>query len=372
MPVCVCSYLHSLIESIAHNRRKFNEDNTLEVICCYSPVCVLPAEARWRYYCRQLGKTVMNRMPHLKDDALLLLTAAIWGFAFVAQRLGMRLIGPFTFNGIRFGLGSLALLPLIWLKPGTGRHGASGKRANGRGESPSAKKSIHFFGLIAGVVLFLAASLQQVGIIYTSAGKAGFITGLYVILVPLSGLIWGQKPGWGRWVGTVLAVGGLYLLSVTKGFSISRGDSLVLLSAFLWAAHGQLIGRFSPRTDPLQLASLQFAVCSLLSLITAGFLETIRLQAILQTAVPIVYGGLFSVGVAYTLQVVVQKTAHPTHAAVILSLEGVFAVLGGWLILGELLSLRGVLGCILMLMGIVFSQTSRRGNPANRKDRTGR
>ncbi len=338
----------------------------------YFQVGVLPAEARWRYYSRQLGKTEMNRMLFLKDDALLLLTAAIWGFAFVAQRLGMRFIGPFTFNGVRFALGSLALLPLIWPKSRAGRQGDSGKRANTPGETNAVRKSIHFFGLISGVVLFLAASLQQVGIVYTSAGKAGFITGLYVILVPLSGLFWGQKPGLGRWVGTVLAVSGLYLLSVTEGFSISRGDFLVLLSAFLWAAHVQLIGRFSPRTDPLQLASLQFAVCSLLSLITAGFLEPIHLRAILRTAVPILYGGLFSVGVAYTLQVVVQKTAHPTHAAVILSLEGVFAVLGGWLILGELLSLRGVLGCILMLAGMLFSQTSRRGNPANRQNRTGR
>jgi drug/metabolite transporter (DMT)-like permease len=223
---------------------------------------------------------------------------------------------------------------------------------------------VWLYGLVCGSVLFAAASLQQVGIVYTTAGKAGFITGLYVVLVPLSGLLWRQKAGWSRWVGAGLALAGLYLLSVTRGLTIARGDFLVLLSALFWTAHVQLIGWFSPKTDSLVLASIQFAVCALFSLVVALATETVVLEGILRAAVPILYGGLCSVGIAYTLQVVIQKTAHPAHAAIILSLEGAFAVLGGWLILGEVLSLRGLIGCALMLSGMIVSQTSLLRNPA--------
>jgi drug/metabolite transporter (DMT)-like permease len=301
-----------------------------------------------------------------KDDALLLLTAAIWGFAFVAQRAGMEHIQPFTYNGVRFALGSLSLIPLILLLRRRSRRkiGAQNPTSKGNrtGEDGSAK--VWLYGLLSGSVLFTAASLQQVGIVYTTAGKAGFITGMYVVLVPLSGLLWRQKAGWSRWVGAGLAVVGLYFLSISRGFTIARGDFLVLLSALFWTVHVQLIGWFSPKTDSLVLASIQFGVCSLFSLVVAAGTETIVLQGILRAAVPILYGGLCSVGIAYTLQVVVQKTAHPAHAAIILSLEGAFAVLGGWLILGEMLSLRGMIGCALMLGGMIVSQTSLLRNPA--------
>jgi len=210
--------------------------------------------------------------------------------------------------------------------------------------------------LLAGIILFGGASLQQVGIVYTTAGKAGFITGLYVILVPIIGLKWGQKSSTGTWVGAVLAVSGLYLLSVTEQFSIEKGDFLVLLGAFMWAAHVLWISWLSPRMNPIILASLQFAVCSVLSLGTAVAFEPVVWQAIVQAAVPILYGGLMSVGVAYTLQVVAQRKAHPAHAAIILSMEGVFAVITGWIILGETLSVRGLAGCALMLTGMVVSQ----------------
>ncbi|UCF99766.1 MAG: DMT family transporter [Spirochaetaceae bacterium] len=292
----------------------------------------------------------------VKDDSLLLLTAAIWGFAFVAQRAGMEHIQPFTYNGVRFALGSLSLIPLIFLlRHRSSRMGGSPRLRLGR----SAK-----YGLLCGSVLFTAASLQQVGIVYTTAGKAGFITGMYVVLVPLSGLLWKQRAGWSRWVGAGLALVGLYLLSITRDFAIARGDFLVLLSALFWTAHVQLIGLFSPKTDSLVLASIQFGVCSLFSLAVAAVAETVVLEGILRAAIPILYGGLCSVGIAYTLQVVIQKTAHPAHAAIILSLEGAFAVLGGWLILGEVLSLRGLLGCALMLAGMILSQTSTLRNPA--------
>lgn len=302
-----------------------------------------------------------------KDDALLLLTAAIWGLAFVAQRAGMEHIQPFTYNGVRFALGSLSLLPLILLLRNRSRRRIGAESATGKENSTREGRGakVWLYGLLSGSVLFTAASLQQVGIVYTTAGKAGFITGMYVVLVPLSGLLWRQKAGWSRWVGAGLAVAGLYFLSITRGFTIAKGDLLVLLSALFWTAHVQLIGWFSPKTNSLVLASIQFGVCSLFSLAVAAGTETVVLAGILRAAVPILYGGLCSVGVAYTLQVVVQKTAHPAHAAVILSLEGAFAVLGGWLILGEMLSLRGLIGCALMLGGMIVSQTSLLRNPAS-------
>jgi drug/metabolite transporter (DMT)-like permease len=287
-----------------------------------------------------------------KLDALLLLTAAIWGFSFVAQRAGMRYIGPYTFNGVRFALGALSLFPVIYLR-----------RRAVVSQPALIKRGV--YSLLAGVVLFLAASLQQLGLVHTSAGKAGFITGLYVVLVPLSGLLWGQRTGWGRWLGACLAVVGLYFLSVSRGFHMAWGDLLVLLSALFWTAHVQILGWLSPKMDTIQLAALQFMVCSVLSLVTALATETILIESILAAAVPLLYGGLCSVGIAYTLQVVVQKTAHPAHAAIILSLEGVFAVLGGWLLLNEVLSPRSLLGCALMLSGMIASQSSLISNPFN-------
>ena len=285
----------------------------------------------------------------LKSDTLLMLTATIWGFAFVAQRVGMDFVGPFTFNGVRFALGSLSLLPLLFFS----------RRQRSKIDSirphPSTKQVL-WGGCLAGIALYLGASLQQVGIVYTTAGKAGFITGLYVVIVPILGLLWRQRPGTGTWVGAFLAVVGLYLLSVTETLVIAFGDSLVLVGAFFWAGHVLLLGWLSPKVNPLMLAFLQFAVCSLLSLVTALFTEIITLQAIRQAGLPIFYGGVFSVGIAYTLQVVAQRKARPAHAAIILSLESAFAALGGWLILGEVLSLRGLMGCLLMLAGMLFSQ----------------
>jgi drug/metabolite transporter (DMT)-like permease len=302
----------------------------------------------------------------LKSDVLLLSAAAIWGFAFVAQRLGMRHVGPFLFNGIRFGLGSLSLLPVVRIgrKCGRGFRALAGTPLSGgtgaaRGDpAPFSSRQHLLAGLLAGSILFGGASLQQIGIIHTTAGKAGFITGLYVVLVPFLGLFLGHRPGWGRHVGAVLAAAGLYFLSVTGRFTVGRGDLLVLLSAFFWACHVLVIGWLSPRVHVITLACLQYAVCSVLSLFIALCVEPCQRSALARAGLPILYGGFFSVGIAYTLQVVAQRKAQPSHAAILLSLEGVFAVLGGWLILGETLTPRGALGCGLMLAAMFSSQSS--------------
>lgn len=285
----------------------------------------------------------------IKADALLLITATIWGFAFVAQRVGMDHVGPFTFNAVRFALGSLALVPLLLFSR------SQEKKYRKLIPAPS-RKIVLAGGGLAGLALFVGASLQQVGIITTTAGKAGFITGLYVVIVPLLGLVWRQVPELGTWIGVVFAVVGLYLLSVTEEFTICHGDLLVLAGAVFWASHVHLVGFFSTRVGSIKLAFLQFAVCSALSLITALRLESISLQSMLNGAVPILYGGFMSVGIAYTLQVVAQQEAPPAHASILLSLESVFAALGGWLLLNESLSARGLLGCGLMLAGMLLSQ----------------
>ncbi len=284
-----------------------------------------------------------------RADALLLLTAIIWGFAFVAQRVGMEYLGPFTFNGVRFALGSLSLVPLLLLT----KSSASPAKLL----VPRASRKTKVLGsAAAGLFLFSGASLQQVGLVYTTAGNAGFITGLYVVIVPILGLFLGQRTYMGAWLGAVLATLGLYFLSITEALTIAWGDLLVLIGSFFWAAHVLIIGRMSPRMDALKLAITQFAVCSLLSLLTAVALESPTWEGLGQAALPILYGGLGSVGVAYTLQVVAQKDAHPAHAAIFLSMEAVFAALGGWWLLNEILTPRALLGCGLMLTGMLLSQ----------------
>jgi len=287
-----------------------------------------------------MQKGVYNR----KAIIMLWITSAIWGFAFVAQRAGMEFIGPYTFNGIRFLLGSVSLIPLIfWMK-----HKQIGVAAK--------QKNILKGGLLAGVVLFAGASLQQAGMVYTEAGKAGFITGFYVILVPLIGIFIGQHITKLLWMGAIIALCGLYLLTINGPFVLQKGDFLILLSAFFWAMHVQIINKLVDTHAALPLAAFQFAICGLLSILTASVFETIAIDTILQAIWPLLYGGLMSVGIAYTLQVVAQQHVHPAYASIILSLETVFAVIGGWIFLHEMLSFRNILGCLLMLAGIVIVQ----------------
>lgn len=288
----------------------------------------------------------MSTRAHLKGDILLLFTAMIWGSAFVAQKIGMDHIGPFMYTGIRFALGALFVTPFM-LFLNRSRPFVLKQRTD---------PSLLLSGLLAGGFLFGGSILQQIGIIYTTAGKAGFITGLYVVIVPLFGLIWGLRPGKGVWAGAILAVSGLYLLTVEEGFSLGMGDTLVLICAVMYALHVLVIGWLAPRVDVLRLAVMQFWVCAGISLLIGIFVETLTWAAVKGAAAPILYGGLLSVGVGFTLQVVAQRKAPAAHAAIILSLETVFAVMAGLIILGETLPARGWAGCVLMLCGMVASQ----------------
>ena len=285
----------------------------------------------------------------MRSNMMLLMAAAIWGLGFVAQRLGMDHMGPFTFNGLRFLLGAFSLLPLLWwLKSRQPRQPA--------GQPSGDRRQLLIGGLLAGGVLFSAASLQQVGLLYTTAAKAGFITGLYIILVPVIGLALRHKTGANTWIGALIAMAGLYYLSVTEEFTIGYGDLLQVVGALFWAVHLLVLDHYSNRVAPIRLAGVQFVVCGLLSLITAFAIETPTLSGAVAGWQALLYAGLVSVGIGYTLQVVGQRGAHPAHAAIILSLETVFAAIGGVLLLGEHLDERAVVGCALMLAGMLISQ----------------
>lgn len=296
-----------------------------------------------------------------RADFLLLLAAVIWGFAFVAQRMGMEHIGPFMFNAIRFALGAFVMVIVIKGR-GTWRRG--GMETGGQGDreplSTGNRKLPAVYGVLLGIILFAGATFQQAGIVYTTAGNAGFITGLYVILVPVMGMFIGQKAGTNLWGGAVVAAVGLYFLSVTDQFTVLKGDLLVLVGAIFWAVHVLYTGWLSPRTSALRLAAVQYFICAALSLVSSFIFENTSLSGIYEAAIPLLYGGIFSVGIAFTLQIVGQKKAPPAHAAIILSLEAVFAVIGGVLILSETMTERKWLGCSLMLAGMLLAQVKSR------------
>jgi drug/metabolite transporter (DMT)-like permease len=339
----------------------------------------------------------------LKADILLLLTAGIWGFGFVAQRSGMEYVGPFTFNGVRFILGSLSLLPLIFFLK-KGKSGAS--EGASPGGKPRGRRGLPFASFAAGTCLFVAVTLQQLGIMFTTAGNAGFITGLYVVLTPIFGIFLGKKTGLPTWIGGGFTLTGLYFLSAAgHPDRINPGDMITLASALFWAFHVLLIDALVGRgreegkaeesgrmlIDPIRLSSGQFAWCGFYSLLAALFVEpfigewTARWDAgllsgglfswrslpamiaaigsepaaasgIVKALIPILYGGLASVGFAYTLQVVAQRDAPPAHATIILCLEGLFAALGGMVILGEKAGAFTFLGFALMLAGMLITQ----------------
>lgn len=278
----------------------------------------------------------------------MLIAAAIWGFAFVAQIEGMKNVGPFTFIAVRFALGALSLVPLMIL--------FWEKFSDNHLVRKSNSKLLLQGGIIAGILLFLGASFQQVGLQYTTAGNGGFITGLYVVMVPIAGIFWKHRTGVMTWIGAGLAAVGLYFLTSAGTVEMSLGNWLVFVCAICWTLHVIAIGSYSPRVDSIKLAFIQFALCSFLAFIVALIYEKFVLQEIMNAALPIIYAGVFSSGIAFTLQIVGQKVAPPAHASIILSLESVFAVLGGWLLLSETLGYRSIIGCVLMLCGMIMSQ----------------
>ena len=287
----------------------------------------------------------INQLSPLSSKLLLLLAAIVWGFAFVAQKVGMNTIGPMAFNGIRFLLGGFTLLPFIWYN--------SNRKVN---SDKKAEKSLWKAGLISGIVLFFAATIQQVGIIYTTAGNAGFITSFYVILVPIILVFFKHKIKFQVWIGALLALIGLYFLSVNQGFKLVAGDGLVFVSAFFWAIQVILASHYSTRFNIVKLAAIQFALTGFLSLFVSFFTEVYGMQNIYNSIIPLLYGGIFSVGLAFTFQLIGQKNVAPSHAVIILSTESLFAVIGGFLLLNEKLTSMEILGAALMLCGVLLSQ----------------
>lgn len=285
------------------------------------------------------------RSQALRADLLMLITAMIWGSVFVAQQLGMENIGPFLYSGLRFALASLVLIPVILLL-----------QRRSRQPSPAASRGLLLGGVIMGLALAIGINLQQVGLMFTTVTNSGFITGLYVIVVPLLGLFIGQKSSLGIWLGASLAVVGMFLLSVGEGFTVASGDWLQLAGAFVWGIHVLLVGFFASRHDPLRLALIQLVTCAVISLALALVFETATLDGILKATPAILYGGIFGVAIGFTLQVIAQQHAIASHAAIILSLEAVFAAIAGALLLGEMLALRGYLGCALMFAGMLLAQ----------------
>lgn len=283
----------------------------------------------------------------LKSNILLLMTAMIWGFAFVAQRVGADHVGAMTFNGVRFALGALSLVPVVLIF------------ARKTPMDAESRRQTLFASLAGGAALFVASLLQQWGVELTqSAGKAGFITSLYTVLVPVIGVLFlRRKTGLFIWLGAFLAVGGLYLLSMTGEEKAGIGDLVLIIGAIVWAGHILIIDYFNQKQiNAIVFAMGQFAVCSVLNLIGAIGFEEITVSGITAAGIPILYGGLMSVGVAYTLQILGQRGADPTAASVILSTESMFSAIGGILILGESMSVGGYIGCVLIFCGVVLAQ----------------
>ncbi len=284
----------------------------------------------------------------LRSSLLLLLGAVIWGSAFVAQSVGMDYIGPFTFNAVRSLIGTVSLLPLILILD---------RRKKKSGSSPAKRKEYIKACLVCGLVLFGATMCQQIGLQYTTVGKAGFITAMYIVLVPVLGIFLGRRPALRIWFCVLLACVGLYFLCINEGFSIEKGDLMMLGAAVLFAFQILAIAHFAPKVDSLKLSAGQFFVSGVVSLIIMFIIETPEIPQILAAWLPLLYAGVLSSGVAYTLQIIGEKDADPAIASLAMSMESVFSVLAGWVILGQVLSPREWIGCGLMFSAILISHT---------------
>lgn len=297
----------------------------------------------------------------LKNSLLLLLTATIWGVAFVAQSVSMDYIGGFTFNAVRNIIGAITLVPVILIfskqSPAADQNPADRQKAH---------KTLITGGICCGILLCLSSNFQQFGIKYTTVGKAGFITACYIIIVPIIGIFLKKKCSPFIWIAVLLSLGGLYLLCIIpgEGFSIGKGDTLVLICAVLFSFHILTVDHFSPLVDGVKMSCIQFLVCGILSGIPALIFENPNITNILQAWMPILYAGILSCGVAYTLQIVGQKGMNPTVASLIMSLESCISVIAGWLILGQNLSSREIFGCVLMFGAIMLAQLPQKSASA--------
>lgn len=278
---------------------------------------------------------------------MLFLAACIWGFAFAFQSQGLDYMGPFTFNGTRFFIGAVVLVPIIFIF-----------RKPGKKQKPTKKdiKTTLLGGVICGLCLCIASSLQQFALSYTSVGKAGFLTTLYIILVPIIGIFFKKKVSIMVWIGAALSVVGMYLLCVSETMSINKGDILAFCCAIVFAFHILSVDYFAPKMNGIVLSCLQFFFSGICAMILAFIFEHPTLTQILSGIGPLLYVGVMSSGVAYTLQILGQKNADPTIASLIMSLESAVSVIGGWLILHQKLTTKELLGCLLMFIAVVGVQ----------------
>ena len=284
----------------------------------------------------------------MQGNLMLLITAMIWGSAFVAQSKGMEYIGPFTFNFFRNFVGGFVLLPVIAIFN------------RGKTYEPAEKKSLDkntlIGGICCGIVLFIASSFQQYGLVYTTAGKAGFITALYIVIVPLLGLFMGRKVPKIIWGCVALAITGFWLLCIKEGFTVGIGDLMVLICAFFYSTHIVTIDRFSPKADGIKMSCIQFFTAGVLSLLPMLLWETIHMPSVMDAMWTILYAGVLSSGVAYTFQIIAQKYTEPTVATLLMSLESVFAALFGWIILSEKMAGKELFGCVLVFIAVILAQ----------------
>ncbi|MDD2483906.1 MAG: DMT family transporter [Eubacteriales bacterium] len=291
---------------------------------------------------------------------LLLLAAVIWGAGFVAQRAGMEYIGPLTFGACRFWLAFIALYPVVLLTNKMEQKALSkaGEDAVQKTAEDILKSKKIFFlaATLCGTILFCGSIFQQYGMVFTTAGKAAFITALYILLVPLFSLVLKHRPGIASLVGVGFGTIGLYFLCITESFTIAKGDFIVLIGAFFWAAHVLIIDRFLPHVNPAKLAMAQFGICALYSTIGMFIFESPTWETIVPCLVPIVYAGVFSAGVGFTLQIFGQRHTTPTVASLLLSMEAVFGAVFGFFLLHETMSNRELAGCALMFSALIISQ----------------
>ncbi len=286
----------------------------------------------------------------IKADLMLIVLAAIWGSGFVAQRAGMDSMGPFTFTSLRFAIGALVIAPVC-----LARHNRKRNETPASSDLSCPARSFKN-GIWLGLLMAAAATVQQAGMVHTTASRGGFITGLYVLFVPIFGLFWKQPIRMGHIIGALLAAWGLYSLSGDLSGSVRIGDLLILMCAVLWALHVALLGIFAPKSDPLSLALTQFITVAVVVSIPALLFERDTMHTLAQGFLPLLYSGVFAIGIAFTLQIYAQQHAPPTHAAVLMSLEALFAAITGTLLLGERLSPVELMGCALMFAGMLVSQ----------------